>query len=270
MLQKFNIAVLTSLFVMLNSSITKSQEIGGFIAIGPAFFPGFEGSKNYKAGPIVVGRIQLREYYFEAEGTSAKANILPRRFFSLGNKLSIQAGPVFNYRFSRNIVESNPVKKFRNEKGVIELGGFVTVQVKGVLREGDALAGQVKIIGDVSGIHGGQLITLRGSYNISVGQSWGMIFSADSTYVTEKYVDTYFSIDIDNADRSGLAVYNANKGVKDISFDFSLQYKTTNRWGILTYLRASRLLGSIANSPIVKSEGSPNQFIGGIAVSYSF
>jgi len=254
-------------FVLL---IILPSNVQGFIAIGPAVAPDFEGSEDYKIAPLVVGRVQRQEYYLEIQGTRARANLLPQSFFSMNDSLKLEAGPTFGYRFERSDVENVRVGSLRDVDAAIELGGFVALQATGVFSERDALIGRVEAVGDVSDAHDGHLVTLRGSYAAPIGQDWRIGFGVDSTYTSDEYADTYFSIDTDNAARSGLGAFDAGGGFKDIGVDLSLQYSVTERWGVMTILRASRLLGDAADNPIVDGEGSANQIFGGIAVSHRF
>jgi len=269
-MRALSVATFVFLFFPPNMSFAESNSTQGFIAVGPAVTPGFEGSEDYKIAPLIAGRVQRQEYYLEIQGTRARANLLPQRFFSLNDSLAFQAGPTLGYRFGRDDVENARVDSLRDVDAAIEVGGFVALQATGVFRERDALTGRVEAVSDASNAHDGYLVTLRGSYATPVGQSWRIGFSVDSTYVSDEYADTYFSIDTDNMARSGLGVFDAGGGFKDVGLDLSLLYSVTEHWGVMSFVRASRLLGDAADSPIVDGEGSANQFFGGLAVSYLF
>lgn len=262
--------VFVSLLVLPNMSFAESNGIGGFIAVGPAIVPDFEGSEDYELAPLILGRVQWREFFFELQGTRARANVLPRTFLSLGESLTFQAGPTLSYQFERGDVENDRVDRLRDVDAALELGGFVGIEATGVFHERDAVLGRVEVVGDVSDSHEGHLVTLSGSYATPVGERWRVRLGVDSTYASDEYFDTYFSIDPDNAARSGLTTFSADEGFKDIDVGLSLSYAVTERWSVLTGARYARLLGDAADSPIVDSEGSANQFFGGIAVSYRF
>ncbi len=265
-----NVAVFVLLLILPSTSFAESNSVKRFIAVGPAVAPDFEGSEDYGIVPLVVGRVQRQEYYLEIQGTRARANFLPQNLISLNDSLTFQVGPTLGFRLGRDDVENERVDRLRDVDAAVELGGFVALQAAGVFRERDALTGRVEVVADASDAHDGHLVTLRGSYAVPVGRSWRIGFGVDSTYASDEYAETYFGIDTNNAARSGLAVFDAGGGFKDVGLDLSLQYSVTERWGVMGFVRASRLLGDAADSPIVDDEGAANQFFGGIAVSYRF
>ncbi len=266
----FTATVLVLSLLLSGVVSAESNGVKGFISVGPAAIPDYEGSQDYEAAPLIFGRMQWQEYYLEVQGTRARANLLPQRFFSFSDTLSIQAGPTLSYRRERDDVENVRVDSLRDIDATIELGGFVTLQIVNVFREQDALTGRVEVVGDATNTHDGHLITLRGAYGMPLGRRWKLGVGVESTYASEEYMSTYFNVDANNAARSGLAAFAASDGFKDIGLDLFLQYDVTERWGVLTFMRASRLIGDAADSPIVDREGSENQFFGGVAVSYRF
>jgi outer membrane scaffolding protein for murein synthesis (MipA/OmpV family) len=83
-------------------------------------------------------------------------------------------------------------------------------------------------------------------------------------------MDTYFSVDENNSARSGLDTYEAEAGFKDIGVTLSTSYSISRNWGVMGIMGYKRLLGDAEDSPIVAKEGSTDQFIGSLAVTYSW
>ena len=250
----------------------QSDDISGFIAVGGAIAPEYEGAEDYQGAPLIVGkaRSKSRGYYIELQGTTVRANMLPKDIGTISKGLSFQIGPTINYRFERSDVENERVDNMRDVDDALEVGGFVALSKWGVFGERDSLTGRIEMLGDTSDAHDGHLVSLNLSYAKPIDKKWRIGLGVESTYASDEYAETYFSVDADNASRSGLAVYGAEGGFKDVGVSASLQYSFSQNWGVLTHARVSRLLGDAVDSPVVDDEGSATQFLGGIAVSYRF
>ncbi len=83
-------------------------------------------------------------------------------------------------------------------------------------------------------------------------------------------MDEFFSIDADNAARSGLRQFEADAGIKDVGFRAFLTYSFSERWSATGVGIYQRLLNDAADSPVTDDEGDPNQFFGGVLVSFKF
>jgi MipA family protein len=258
------------LFTAPNTSLADSNTLHGFIAVGPGIGPEFEGSKDYELLPLVVGRVQLREFFFEIQGPRGRANLLPRNFFSSSKSLAVLAGPTLGYRNERSDLENDRIDKLRDVDAAVEVGGFIGIQATSVFRKRDFVLGRIEVVQDMADAHDGLLVTLRGSYSTQFARRWRLRLGADATYANDNYFDTYFSVDADNAARSGLATFEAEEGFKDMGLDLSLTYALGGRWSLITRARYVRLLSDAADSPIVDDEGSVNQPFVGIAISYRF
>jgi outer membrane scaffolding protein for murein synthesis (MipA/OmpV family) len=89
-------------------------------------------------------------------------------------------------------------------------------------------------------------------------------------FASEKFMNTYFDINLSQASRSSMTVYDADAGIKDISAFNILIYSFTRHWNVVSFMGFSRLLGDAASSPIVKERGTANQFRFGLGFSYRF
>jgi len=268
----FVVATLVLFSGVSNMAVAQSSDVGGFIALGAAVTPEYEGSEDYQGVPLLVGRAHSKSegYYIELQGTTGRANLIPKSIGAIGKALSLEAGPSINYRFERSDVENVRVGNLRDVDAALEVGGFVALSQMGVFGERDSLTGRVEMMGDTSDAHDGHLVSLSMSYAKPINKKWRIGLGVDSTYASDKFADTYFSVDPDNAARSGLAVYKAEGGFKDVGFNASAMYSFNQNWGVMTRARFSHLLGDAVDSPLVKDEGSDNQFFGGVAVSYRF
>lgn len=225
------------------------------VGAGVGFGPDYEGSEDYEAGPLLYARAQREHFFVELEGFTLRANLVPHRV--------LRAGPVLQYRLERDDVENDRVDRLREVDAALELGGFVGVQ----WGKWDA---SVTLVQDVAGGHEGLLLTLGGGYTRPLTDRLIFGLAVSSTYASGDYMDSYFGIDADNTARSGLPVFDAGAGFKDIGARVRLRYQMRAQWGILGTVGYTRLLADAADSPIVNNEGSANQMTGGVMVIYFF
>lgn len=78
--------------------------------------------------------------------------------------------------------------------------------------------------------------------------SWGASLSAAG----DRYMQTYFGIDDEQAARSGYPVYTPRSGLRDTAVFANLRSELSPTWLALGGVTASRLLGPAANSPLTK------------------
>jgi outer membrane scaffolding protein for murein synthesis (MipA/OmpV family) len=77
----------------------------------------------------------------------------------------------------------------------------------------------------------------------------------------------WFGINAAQNAASGLPVYDANAGFRDIEASVVANYKLTEHWGVSLGGGVNRLLGDAADSPISKEDTGVSMFMG---VSYKF
>ena len=123
---------------------------------------------------------------------------------------------------------------------------------------------------DLSGNHDGAILSVGALYFKPVTKKLRINLQGRLNYASEKFMNTYFDINLSQASRSKMTAYDADAGIKDISGFNILIYSFTRHWNVVSFMGFSRLLGDAANSPIVKERGTPNQFRYGLGFSYRF
>ena len=100
---------------------------------------------------------------------------------------------------------------------------------------------------------------LTDSFRVEVGS--GVSWASGS------YLDRFFGVGPRESASSGLRLYDATPGLKDVSISGSVSYSLTDSWTIGGLVGAQRLLGAAASSPLVKDE---SEFFGGFSLDYRF
>lgn len=91
-----------------------------------------------------------------------------------------------------------------------------------------------------------------------------------TTWASAEHMQTFFGIDAGQSARTGLDEYDADAGFRDVAVSLSSGYAITARWSVGAQLEYQHLLGDAADSPLVEERGSPDQFVIGVGVNYTF
>ena len=237
---------------------------GGFVGLGVAYGPDYEGGDDYEATPAPFGAYHWASgRYIDLGGTGGSENAARLTFNALTNKTAWEFGPVAQYRLKRDDVDNNKVDRMKEVDAATELGAFVGWQ-------GDRLGLSTTLAADVSDEHGGYLWYIEGKYKIPVNDSFTLALGAHLTWADEDYTDTYFGVKGSDVARSGLSKYSADDGFKDTGLSLTGHYKFNDKWGIAANVAYTRMLGDAEDSPLVNDEGDKNQYGGVVAVTYSF
>nr|WP_298689967.1 MipA/OmpV family protein [uncultured Dongia sp.] len=262
-------ALLVGLIGCLATALAQAEDKKGFtgyLTLGGAIVPDYEGSDDYQPAPFAAGKLAYDEYYIEARGSKLRANVMPAGVLPFG----LELGPSLAYRFGRDDVKNDAVDALRDIEGTVAMGGFAKMYVKAVLDESDQLGFDVEILSGVGSDRDGTLITFGPSYSFSPWDSLRLGFNASATYANDRYNETYFGIDANNALRSGLAAYDAEGGIKDLGLSVNATYMMTEHWAITGNAKVMQLVGDAADSPIVDDAGSATQGVVALGLVFNF
>ncbi|HEU4650708.1 MAG TPA: MipA/OmpV family protein [Croceibacterium sp.] len=170
-------------------------------------------------------------------------------------------GPVGNFedkRTAEDVGTALPDVDFS-----IELGGVVKYELgerfrlRGELRKG--LTGHKGWIGNA----GADLI-------FRDKDRWLVSFGPRVTWSDNKYQDAWFSVAPADSAPSGLPAFDAGGGLQAYGATASFLTQFSKHWGLSAYAKYDRLTGDAADSPIVLTYGSRDQFSFGAALTYTF
>ena len=228
--------------------------IGG---LGIAAVPEFEGSEDYKIVPLIFARVDWKSgRYVEFLGNRLKANVVASDNWHLG--------PLVRYRGKRDDdVDNSRVSRMEEVDEAVEIGAFLTYKR-------DKYHVGIESAWDVADGHDGYVVRLEGGYNAPLEEVLKFGITIFTTYASDDYMATYFSVTPANRGTSGLPLYNADSELKDVGVTLTLGYTPWKKWGITGILGYTKLLGDAEDSPIVDDEGSDYQLIGGVMATYRF
>ena len=239
----------------------------GFIGLGAAYKPDYEGSDDYEAKIAPFGRYNWASgRYISLGGTAGsesaarvKGNILRKE-----GRDGLELGPVLQYRMKRDDdVDNNRVGKMKEVDAATELGAFIG------FTSGN-WSGDITFATDVSSEHDGSLLYFNGGYRIPVNEKFDMKLGAHVTWADDDYMDTYFGVSNSDSARSGLKRYTASSGIKDAGVSVTGFYRFNQTWGIAGLLGYTQMLNDAEDSPLVNDVGDESQLKAVVAMTYSF
>lgn len=234
---------------------TDKEPIRARLALGPQLRPRFPGSDEVFLLPFIDVSITRGDRPFEYEAADQSVS------FSLIKGTGFAFGPAIQLEGSRRREETDlPIDEVGTS---IEAGGFVdvwlgsSIRARGELRKG--VTGHKGLVGDV-----------MLDYVARDGDKWLFAVGPRFSLADRKYQEAYFGVNPAASARTGLPVYTPDGGVHSVGAAATTLYQLDRNWGLYGYAKYERLIADAADSPIVRTIGSRNQFSGGVALTFTF
>lgn len=238
------------------------------IGIGAGVSNRYIGSEDFAPQPFPSieyrfdgGRaIRTSQFGFEVDVTRSRA---------------MDFGPIVRINTGRNDFQSanDPaIEALGIVSATVELGGFVAMSAPLSFSDQgppDLLVSARASIVQATGGHDGMLIDASIGL-VKPGRKWTFVTSVSATYASGSVQDAFFSINAAGSAASGLNVFDANAGMRDVGLTGVVSYRFAPKWSVTSVINYARLIGDAANSPIVAERGSPNQALFGLNVAYTF
>ncbi len=243
------------------------------IGIGGAYVPSYEGSDDYILTPIGIIFGKVAGFGFATRGTALTIDLIPD---DPDAGFSFDLGPVANLRLDRTSrIKDAQVRALGELDTAIELGGYAGITKNGLLHEFDSLGFRLTYQKDVSDTHDSSILTPSIDYSTPLSTRTYLTLGASMERVGDGFARTYYSVTPAGALASGLPVYNAEGGWKNMRFTlFAAQVLTgdlrdpgLSLFGGLGY---SKLRGDFKRSPIVALAGDKDQYLATLGLSYTF
>jgi len=241
------------------------------IALGGAWIPDYEGSNDYEGTPFAAIRGRVNGMSFSTRGTYLYLDLIRRP----DSGADFDAGPIVGFRRERTSkVEDDFVTDLPERNTAIEIGGFVGMTFHGLTNPYDALSLRLDVVNDVGGAHKSTIFTPNIEFGTPLSSRTyvGAALSAD--FVAGRYAEYYYSISPAEGFVAGLPAYDADGGMKNWKLSALVNQAITGDlthglsiFGAGTY---SRLVGDIADSPIVAGRGSRSQWQAALGLAYTF
>jgi len=83
-------------------------------------------------------------------------------------------------------------------------------------------------------------------------------------------LNPYFGVDLPESLASGLPTYRVSGGLRSYGVGAQARYAWTQQWATHLFVEYDRLVGRVADSPVVALRGSRDQWTVGGGVTYTF
>ncbi|MGH8455806.1 MAG: MipA/OmpV family protein [Stenotrophobium sp.] len=221
------------------------------LGAGAGVQPRYEGSARYHAQPEPLIEIRYRDIGFFSLGEGLGVNFLSRK--------GLRAGAALSYDLGRREELDPRLHGLGNISPAPELKFFGEYVLYPVVLRADvrrAFGGHSGLIGDLS-----VYLPLLGS------EKFFVLAGPTVTLVNNEYAQRYFGITPAQSAASGLPVYGAAGGIKDVSLGITAAWLFGEHWSVDGIAATERMLGDASRSPLVET---PLQYTLSVYLAYSF
>ena len=236
----------------------QEDERGWILSVGggPQVFPKYPGAED-----VGIYAMPIIDLYREGDPLPFEAPDEGAGFGFLGSDSPFDFGPALTFQNKRRDEDVGaPVGEVDL---TVEAGAFAELFIGENFRlraEGrKGLGGHDGWVGDLAA---DLILRDRDTYIFSIGPR--------ARIADGNFHDAYFSVTPAVAAATGLPAFNAGSGIHAVGVIAGIKYKFNRNWGLYGYAGYDRLMGDAADSPIVRTFGSRDQFSGGIGIFYSF
>lgn len=241
----------------------RAEEEGGdwhvMVGAGAIYAPDYEGSDDHDVLPFPFISVAYRDLAY-VRGPEIGVNLLRLK---ASEDLQIKAGPLARYRRDRPEDRNSDLRGLGDVDLAIELGGALAVEYRKAFV-------RFSLAKDVAGGHDGLVGEGEAGIRFDLADRLSASASAHASWANGDYMRTYFGVTPAQSATSGLPVFEAGSGIKDVGAGLSLSYQLGSRWMLTAVGGYSRLLGDAADAPLVTQRGTPDQWQGGLFLAYRF
>jgi len=233
------------------------------VAVAVGAYPDYEGSDDYAFGALPAINLQYDERYIRLMGPYLEINIIDNEVFRFG--------PIAMYRFGRDDdIDDTVVKLVHEVDDAFELGAFAAFHIFDSQNPRKRYGASVSYLQDVTDEHDGYTIQMSGRVWYPVSKAIDLGISAGWTYASDDYMSSYFGVTAADNASSGLAIFSAGSGSKDVYIQPMMMIHFSESWHVGVGARVKSMLGDAEDSPIVDVQGETTQVIAGVGVAYTW
>ncbi|MEM8555464.1 MAG: MipA/OmpV family protein, partial [Pseudomonadota bacterium] len=228
-----------------------------YVGLGVGGANQYVGAVEYIAGLVPFARKNLSgTRYLSLQGNYATANVIDHPNW--------QVGPAGLLRFGRDDVKDEVVDTLPSINPTVELGGFVSWQYISPDDPRDRWQFAGSVTQDVLDVHGGYVANISARRFVGVGRFAIAGLALASSFGSEDYSDTYFSV----TENQALPAFDAGAGVRDLRLQFLFVQPLSFSWSVGGGFQYQYLLGDAADSPITEERGNRNQLLFGVGIAH--
>lgn len=248
--------------------------VGEFFSVGAgvALIPSYDGSDDYTISPLPLVQGSIGGVGVSPRAGGFALDLVPN---SIGGA-RIVAGPAIRVRLNRTGDTHDDVVNLLPERDIaVELGVSGGVSFPAVLNPYDRLTVSTDVSWDIAGAHGGNVVTPVVSYVTPLSEGIAALLAISGEYVSNDFMDYYYSVTPADAAVSGLPQFDADAGFRNVGAQLLVGFDLNGdlRDGGLALFAMggySRMLGDAAATPLTSLRGSKDQWLLGAGLAYTF
>ena len=237
------------------SNAAVAEGITGEVGAGVSYQPHDPTGSRYETRPVP---------YFDLDWGDVSLSTDDGLTWSALSTQGLTAGPYINYLSGRT--SNGDLQGLRNVSDMAEVGGFIQYAPADFWRVyaqlGQAVGGGHSQSGTLGKVGGELGYPLGGGI---IGSSGLVAHFADA-----RQTNTFFGVYDNEAAATGFRPYNASGGFQNLTLTQSFEFPLAAKWSLLTSASWVHLVGSAADSSIVRQTGEVNQGQVQTAISYTF
>lgn len=242
------------------------------LGVGAIYGPSYDGSDDYVLSPIPVVQASLGGVDINPRPGGLALDFIPDGGGGPDLSLGVAARLVRN-RASQ--IKDPVVEALGELDTAIEVGPTAGISFPAVLNPYDSLSFNTDARWDVAGAHQGMVVTPSITYFTPLSRAVAASLSVGTTRVSGDYADYYYSVTPAQSLASGLPVFDADSGFKDVGVNLFLGIDldgdaTNGGLALIGVAGYSHMLGDFADSPFTSIRGDADQFMVGGGVGYTF
>jgi len=243
------------------------------VGLGVGASSEYDGASTLRLMPAMGAMGRISGINFRVRGPSITTDLYRDK---PGKHLRFRVGPNLRYGGNRSGSVDDPVVAALGElERGFEAGVSFGASYRRIFHPYDSLAIGGSVRWDISGRHGGAIYGTGISYStpLSPAQVFGLQLNA--SFSDNKHANYNYSVTPEGSAASGLPEYRAKGGLRELSVgaftarDLSGDFRDGG-FAVGVGVQYGRLKGSAARTPITSIRGTPNQWMLGGGVAYSF
>ena len=236
------------------------------VGLGPAIYPDFEGSRHSRVHAQPVISLRYRDLV-EVTNNEIRVTAFNKLFAPAVSSEkaggSLRVGPLLSLNFGRDESDSPDLVGMGDIGTSLELGAFISY-----LLPNDRVRARVRQ--DVAGGHKGATFQLDYTHTFIRGERVSLSANVGAMGGNAAYLKSFFGVNPLQAARSGLPSYRPKAGFKDVTAGVNGSYVINDNWSVFATLDYQRLIGSAADSPLIRLRGSKNNTSASTFFVYGF
>ncbi len=257
--------------VSIGVGLPSGAGTAGYIGLAAMAAPDYEGADEFSA--LLSPLIDIRQKgFFFLKGTTVNPN---DGIATLGwNALNFGYTEMSRQRFALSAGPMLRVSRGRDPDGVLRgLGKIDDSATVGAFIEASAgpWSADITFSSQEAGrADNGSLTAFSTRLSVQPSDRFDLSFGVSASWGDDDYMQGFFGLTPAQAAATGLTTYSAAAGMKDAGIQIGATFEISENFVLVGEVGYQRLLDDAANSPIVATNGSRNQFRTLLGVAYQF